>query len=118
MILGILCIVIALFIGFGAVQEFIVRGIQAGELQPLLVGLAGITVSILVAASGVALWRQSPGSRRLMILSGALSVLFHVYAALSPHRIVGLPALIVGAGIGLLLLGVAMRPGRPEARPA
>jgi hypothetical protein len=33
-----------------------------------------------------------------------LSILFHVYGALSPHRNIGYVAVVVGAGYGLLML--------------
>ena len=101
-------VLVALFLGFGAVQELIVRGVRGGEVQPFFVGLVGIVVSLMLIVSGVAYWRRLPGARRLLILTAALSITFHVYAALPPHRNVGLLALVVGAGYGLLLLGVAM----------
>ena len=42
------------------------------------------------------------------IIAAILSVLFHVFAALPPHRNVGPPALIIGAGYGLLLLIITL----------
>jgi hypothetical protein len=107
MIIALISIVIALFLGFGAVQEFIVRGVRGGEVQPLVIGLAGIAVSLLLVVSGIAFWRQWPVARRLVILAAVSSLAFHVYAALPPHRNVGILALLVGAGYGLVLLGVA-----------
>lgn len=108
MVLALSGILVALFIGFGAVQEFIVRGLRAGETQPFFVSLAGIFVSILVALSGLAFWRQWPNARRIAIIAAVSSILFHAYASLPPHRNVGPPALIVGIGYGLVLLGVVM----------
>lgn len=112
MVVALLSILVALFLGFGAVQEFIILGIRAGQTQPLWVGLIGIVVSILMALSGIALWRQWPRARRLVILTAISSIAFHVYAALPPHRNVGLLALIIGAGYGLVLLGIALSSGR------
>jgi hypothetical protein len=108
MILAVFSIVVALFLGFGAVEEFVVRGVRGGEVQPLFVGLAGMAVSVLVAASGIAWWRQRPSARRLVLLAAVASVAFHVYAALPPHRNVGLLALVVGAGYGLIILAAAL----------
>ena len=75
-------------------------------MQPLLISLAGIIVSILFVTSGIALLRQWPAVRRLIILTGTLSILLHVYGALPPHRNMGFVALIVGAGYGLVMLVV------------
>ena len=108
MAIGLLNILVALFLGYGAVGEFIVRGIQGGEVQPLLVGLAGIVVSLLLIASGIAFWQRRPTARRLLLIAAVSSILFHVYGALPPHRYVGILVLIVGAGYGLVLLGVAL----------
>lgn len=118
MVLALFSILVALFLGFGAVEEFIVRGVRGGEVQPFFVGLAGIVVSVLLAVSGVALWRRWPTARRLVLLAAISSVAFHVYAALPPHRNVGLLALIVGAGYGLILLGVTLSSGGVETRAA
>ena len=107
MTLAVLNILVALLTGFGA-QEFIVRGIQNRETEPFFIGLAGIVVSVLFFVSGVAMWRKWPSARGLVIVTATLSILFHVYEALPPHRNVGPPALIVGAGYGLVLLIVTL----------
>jgi len=108
MIIALLGILVALFLGYGAVEEFVVRGVYDGEMQPLFVGLVGAGVSVLLLAAGVAHWRRRPSARRLLLVAAVASVLFHVYAALPPHRNVGLLALLVGAGYGLVLLGVGL----------
>lgn len=118
MVIALFSILVALFLGLGAVEEFVVRGVRGGEVQPLVVGLAGIVVSLLLAAAGVAFWRRHPAARRLLLLAAVSSVAFHVYAALPPHRNVGLLALLVGAGYGLVLLGVALSSGGGKARVA
>jgi hypothetical protein len=118
MIFAILNILVALFLGYGAVEEFWVRGVGGGEVQPLVVGLAGVFVSILLALSGVGLWRRWPNARTLAV-AAVLSIVFHVYAACPPHRNVGILVLLVGAGYGLLLLsGIALIPGERKARTA
>ncbi|HEX7173750.1 MAG TPA: hypothetical protein VF240_00510 [Pyrinomonadaceae bacterium] len=106
--LGLLNILVALFLGYGAVEELIVRGVRGGETQPFVIGLIGIVVSVLLVVSGIALWQRRAGARRLAIVAAIASMLFHVYAALPPHRNVGILVLIVGAGYGLLLLGVGL----------
>ena len=108
-------VLVALFLGFGAVQELVERGVRGGEAQPFIVGLVGIIVSLMLIASGVAFWRRWPAARRLLTCAAVLSILFHVYAALPPHRNVGLLALIIGAGYGLVLLGVAVSSGGRKA---
>ena len=63
MILAWLNILVALFLGYGAVEEFWVRGVRGGEVQPLVVGLVGACVSALLALSGVRLWRRHARAR-------------------------------------------------------
>ena len=99
-------LVVALLTGFGALQEFIISGLFGRQLQPFLVSLLGIIVSLLFLTSGIAMLRRWATTRRLIIVTGTLSILLHVYGALPPHRIMGILALIVGAGYGLLMLVV------------
>ena len=118
MILVVLSILVALLTGFGAVQELIVRGILNREVQPLIIGLSGTAVSVLFLISGIAMWRKWPNTRRLVIVTAILSIAFHVYAALPPHSTVGPPALIIGAGYGLVLLIVTLVSKGKRAQPA
>jgi Na+/melibiose symporter-like transporter len=97
---------VALLTGFGALEHFIIRGIGDRQMQPLLLSLAAITVSILFITSGIALFRRWPKARRLITLTGTLSVLLHVYGVLPPHRNMGFFILIVGAGYGLVMVVV------------
>jgi len=97
---------VALLTGFGALQEFIVGGIRYRQLQPFLISLMGIIVSILFVTSGIALLRRWSTVRRLITLTGTLSILLHVYGVLPPHRNMGFFVLIVGAGYGLVMLVV------------
>lgn len=114
MIFAVLNILVALVLGFGAVQELLVPGLRGGEVQvqPFFIGLAGTVVSVLFIISGVAMWWKWPSARRLAIVTAVSSILFHVYAALPPHRNVGLPALIIGAGYGLVLLVITLSKGK------
>lgn len=97
---------VALVIGFGAVQHFVMDGFGKGEIQPLLLSLAAIFVSILFVTSGIALLLRWPTVRRLIMLTGTLSILVHAYGALPPHRNMGFLVLIIGAGYGLAMLVV------------
>ena len=117
MVLVVLNILVALVLGFGAAQEFIVLGLINRRVQPFFAGLAGIVVSVLFIMSGVAMWRKWPSARRLVTITAILSVLFHVYAALPPHRNVGPPALIIGVGYGLVLLIVMFSSKGKRAQP-
>jgi uncharacterized membrane protein YhaH (DUF805 family) len=111
MMLAILNILVALFLGYGAIEEFWIRGVRGGEMQPLIVGLVGAFVSVLLALSGFGLWRRRANARTLAVAAALLSILFHVYAALPPHRNVGILVLLVGAGYGLILLCITLMPG-------
>jgi hypothetical protein len=95
---------VAALTAFGALQQFIVRGILDRQRQPFLLSLTGIIVSVLFLISGIAMLRQWRSARRLIIGTGTLSILLHVYGAMPPHRNMGYVALLVGAGYGLLML--------------
>lgn len=97
-------VLVALLTGFGAVQQFVVRGIRDGQMQPLLLSLVAMIVSIFFITSGIALLQRWPTARRLITLTGALSILLHVYGVLPPHRNMGFLILIIGAGYGLVML--------------
>jgi hypothetical protein len=115
MILSLLSILVALLLAFGAAKELWVRGVEGGEIQPFIIGLVGIAVSIMLATSGIALWRRWPRTWQILMVAGLSSVLFHVYAALPPHRYVGMFALLLGAGFGLILIGVSFTSGLRKA---
>ena len=117
MVFAVLNILIGLLLGFGAAQEFIVLGLVDRRGQPFLAGLVGMVVSVLFITSGIAMWRKWPSARRLVIITAILSILFHVYAALPPHRNVGPPALIIGVGYGLVLLIVMFSSKGKRAQP-
>jgi hypothetical protein len=117
MILGVLCFLVALLLGFGAVQEIIVRGIIDHEVYPAIIGIIGTVISVLFLVTGVAMWGKWPSTRRLTIVTAILSIVFHLYAALPPHRNVGPPALILGAGFGLVLLIVMFSSKGKSAQP-
>lgn len=104
LVLVALNVLVALLTGCGALEHFVVLGIGDGQMQPLLLSLVAILVSILFITSGIALLRQWPTVRRLIALTGTLSILLHVYGVLPPHRNMGFLVLIVGAGYGLVMM--------------
>jgi hypothetical protein len=95
---------VAALTAFGAIPEFIVRAFLKPETKPFLVSVAGIIVSVLFVISGIAVARKWRETRLLIIATGLLSILLHVYGALPPHRNIGYVAMLVGAGYGLLML--------------
>ena len=101
-------VLVATFLGFGAVQELVVRGIRGGEIQPLIIGLAGAIVSVLLALAPVALWRQHRGARQLAGVAAVAGVVFHVSAALPPHRYVGILVLVIAVAYSATLLVIAL----------
>jgi len=104
MVLVVLNILVALALGFGAAQEFVIAGIRDGRVQPLLLSSAAIVVSVLFIISAIAMLRQWPAVRRLVLLTGVLSMLIHVYGSLPPHRNMGYPVLLLGAGYALVMM--------------
>lgn len=96
--------VLALALGGGAVQELVVPGLRGGGAQATFIGVAGIVVAVLCLSAAWLLWKQSAVAPKLAAISGALAILFHAYAALPPHRNVGILALLLGVAIGVLLL--------------
>ena len=106
LVLVALNMLVAISTGFGALQQFIIQGIRHRQMQPLVLSLAAFIVCILFITSGIALLRRWPTVRRLVTLTGTLSILLHVYGVLPPHRNMGFFVLIVGAGYGLVMLVV------------
>ena len=104
LLLVVLNILVALALGFGAVQEIVVRGIANAEPQPFVLSAVGIVVSILFIVSAIAILRDWDGARRLVLITGVLSILLHIYGALPPHHSVGILALLLGAGYALAMI--------------
>jgi peptidoglycan/LPS O-acetylase OafA/YrhL len=120
MTLALLNFAVAVVLGYGAVEELWVRGVRGGETQPRGVGLGGAGVCQLLALAGVARLRRRPGARRLTLASAVALVAFHVYAALPPHRNVGIAILLLATAYGLVLLAASFagrRGGGGGARP-
>jgi hypothetical protein len=104
LVLVVLNIVVALALGFGAVQEFVISGILDGKLQPFFLSSAAIIVSILFIISAIAMLRHWTAVRSLVLITGVLSMLVHIYGALPPHRNMGYLALLLGAGYALVMM--------------
>jgi hypothetical protein len=109
LLLSALNILVALVLGIFAVQEFAIRGIRDRELQPFFLSSAAILVSILFIISAVAMLWEWNAVRSLVIITGVLSLLVHVYGALPPHRNMGYLALLIGAGYGVVMILVYER---------
>ena len=105
--LGLLNILVALFMGSGVVEEFWVRGVGGGETQPLVIGIVGALVSLALAVSGLARMRGWANTRQLTIFTAVALVAFHIYAALPPHRNVGILVALVATVYGIVLLAVS-----------
>ena len=116
MIVAALSLIAALLLGKAGYDEMIVLGIRGGLIQPLYVGITGILVSTLIGLAGVALWRRWPRARGFAIVAAVLSMVFHIYGALPPHRNVGVIGAVLGVAIGVVLLVAARR--RPPAAPS
>ncbi|HEY0160469.1 MAG TPA: hypothetical protein VGF28_24490 [Thermoanaerobaculia bacterium] len=100
----ILSILIGAVLGFGAVQELVVRGIRGGLLQPAVLGTAAMAASVLLIASGLSTKRERAGARRLTLAAAVMTIAVHAYGALPPHHNVGMLAALLGVGYGLALL--------------
>src|SRR5688572_29152747 len=112
--MAVISILIGLFLGYGAVEQFLVRGIREGLPQPAILGAAATVASALLIFSGVARLKRMPDHRRLALVAAALIVMVHAYGVLPPHRNVGMLAAVLGIGYGaVLLLTTALR-GREE----
>ncbi len=109
LVLSALNILVAFALGFGAVPEFAIRGIGKGQLQPFFLSSAAILVSILFIISAVAMLREWTTARPLVLITGVLSILVHLYGALPPHRNMGYLALLIGAGYAVVMILVYQR---------
>lgn len=117
MTLAVLNIVMALFLGYGAVAELWIRGVRGGETQPLVIGIVGALVSLALAVSGFARLRRWVNARQLTVFTAVALVAFHVYAALPPHRNVGIGVALLATAYGVVLLAVSLT-GRGAGRAA
>lgn len=109
MVVATLGMVVALLLGKAGFDEMLVLGIRGGLVQPFWAGIAGIVVALLVGLAAIALWRGWRATPRLAFAAGALSIGFHVYGALPPHRNVGILGAALGVGYGVVLLVAARR---------
>jgi peptidoglycan/LPS O-acetylase OafA/YrhL len=107
MTLAVLNIVVALFLGYGAVAELWIRGVRGGETQPFIIGVIGALASLALAVSGVARLRRWANARQLTIFTAVALIAFHVYAALPPHRNVGIAVALIATVYGLALLAAS-----------
>jgi hypothetical protein len=98
MVVAILNIVVGLLLVFGGAQEAIMGGLLGGNTAALAVGSMGTVTSLLLTASGLALWRRWRYGRELTLVACGLVAGFCVLAALPPYRFVGLLALLIGVG--------------------
>ena len=114
LVLVMLNVLVALALGFGAVQEFVMGGILGGKVQPFLLSSAAIVVSVLFIISAIAMLRQWTSVRRIVLLTGVLSIVTHIYGALPPHRNMGYLALLIGAGYALVMMLAYHRNSRPN----
>ena len=102
----------AILLGFGALQELVVRGIWDSENQAFWLGLAGSLVCLLVVVATIALWRGRPFAPHLAWTAAVASVAFHLYGVLPPHHNVGMVALLLALSSGILLARSANRARR------
>ena len=114
LVLVALNIIVAFVLGFPAVRELAIRGIRDVELQLLVLISAAILVSILFIISSVAMLREWAAVRSLVVITGVLSLLVHVYGALPPHRNMGYLALLIGAGYAVVMIWVYQRNAPPR----
>ena len=68
-------ILVAIALGFPAVQEFTTGGIHDGKQQLLFLSSAAMVVSILFIVSAVAMLREWTAVRSLIFVTGVLSIL-------------------------------------------
>jgi hypothetical protein len=78
MLLVSLNLIVAALTGYGAGQELLVCGIIKYETRPFVLSLAGLAVTTLFVASGIACGDVGP-QRRLILATGMLSIVVHVY---------------------------------------
>ena len=109
LVLSVLNLLVALVLGYPAVQEFVTGGIRDGLLHSFFLSSAAILVCILFVISSVAMLREWTAVRSLVLITGVLSLLVHVYGALPPHRNMGFLALLIGAGYAVVMVLVYER---------
>jgi len=115
MIVAVFSTLVALFLGFGAVQEFVIRGLGNGELEPGAVGVAAAIVCALILVAGIAYARRTTYARRLLIVTGVVSLVVHGYGALPPHYVGRLALLVAAVSAGVLIsAGLRLPKSQPQ----
>jgi hypothetical protein len=115
MLIAIFSILAALALGFGAVQEFIVRGLGNGEVEPGTLGVVAAIVCALMIFAAVAYARRAPYARPLLVVTGVFSLVVHGYGALPPHY-VGRLALLVAVASAVVLIAAGLRLPKSQAQ--
>jgi hypothetical protein len=112
MVMLVLSVLMALALGFGAVQELVVRGIQNGEMRSLVIGVLGTLVTVVALWAVIALWKRNANARSLAFIAAGSVLAFHVYNALPPHRYVGMLALLLAIALAAMLLAAGLKARR------
>ena len=115
MIVAVFSILAAVLLGFGAVQEFVVRGLGNGEVEPGTLGVVAALVCVLIMFAGIAYARRAPYARALLVVTGIVSLLVHGYGALPP-RYIGWLALLVAVASAVMLIVAGLRLPKSAAR--
>ena len=116
MVMLVLSVLIALALGFGAVQELVARGIRNGEMQPLAIGGLGTLVTVVALWAVIALWKKHANAGSYAFIAAGSVLAFHVYSALPPHRNVGLLALLLAIALAAMLLAAGLKARRLTLR--
>jgi type IV secretory pathway VirB2 component (pilin) len=108
--LATLTIIVGALLIAGGLQELIVQGILNNLAFPLLGGTLGTVAGFFVLATGIALFRGSADTRRLAVISAAVSLPTFVLIGLI-ERLSGWPVTILGLGLPIVLV-LLTRPTR------
>ena len=114
-ILAILTILVGALETAGGMQELVYQGILNSRLYPLIGGTIGTVAGAFLLATGIALFRRSPNTRRLARATVAVSLpVFLLIGVIAP--LAGLAATILACGMPLVVLAALSRQSR-HTRP-
>ena len=104
-VLAVITILVGALLAAGGAQELVVQGMLNSRLYPLLGGTLGAVAGAFLLATGIALFRHSPDTRRLAQTTACVAVpVFLLIGVIQP--LAGRPATVLGFVMPLIVLAV------------
>ena len=116
-LLAVITILVGALLAAGGAQELVVQGLLNNRLYPLVGGTLGAVAGVFLLATGIALFRHSPGTLRLARTTAGVSVpVFLLIGIIQP--LAGRPATLLGLAMPLIVLAALWHQASDTHDPA